>query len=106
VSCAPRPDGAIPENAWSHFAVVADRTQGKIRYYLNGKLDSAGGIPPGFTGSLDVDGDLSIGSRWQPFLGMLDEVKIFRRALTEDEIRASYEKEKGRRGQAGYEIIE
>ena len=106
VSCAPRPDGAIPENAWSHLAVVADRAQGKIRYYLNGKLDSARDIPSGFTGSLDVDGDLSIGSRWQPFVGMLDEVKIFRKALTEDEIRASYEKEKGRRGRAGYEIVE
>ena len=106
-SCANRPTGAIPANAWTHLVVVVDRTNRKTRYYYNGKLDSAQDIPAKFTGALDVEGgDLSIGSRWQPFIGLLDEVKIYKRVLTEGEIRASCEKEKSNRTSAAYEVVE
>ena len=30
----------IPENAWSHVAVVADRSNCQVRFYLNGQRDS------------------------------------------------------------------
>jgi hypothetical protein len=70
-------------------------------------LDSVQDIPPGFTGALDVEGgDLSIGSTWQPFVGLLDEVKIYKRALTDDEIKAGYEKEKGNRSSTAHEVVE
>jgi len=105
--CTNRPTGTIPENAWSHLVVVVDRTNGKTKYYFNGNLDSVQAIPPTFTGALDVEGgDLSIGCRWQPFLGLLDEVKIYRRALTENEIKASYEKEKTNRTNTAYQLVE
>ena len=107
VGCTNRPSGKIPENRWTHLVVVVDRKNGKTRYYFNGSLDSAQDIPSKFTGTLDVDGgDLSIGSTWQPFVGLLDEVKIYKRVLTEDEIRASYEKEKGNRIDTAYELVE
>ena len=106
-SCANRPTGTIPENAWTHLVVVVDRANAKTKYYFNGKLDSAQDIPPAFKGALDVKGgDLSIGSPWQPFLGLLDEVKIYNRVLIEGEIKASYEKEKGKRTNAAYQLIE
>jgi len=105
--CGNRPEGAIPANAWTHLAVVVDRANAKTRYYYNGSLDSAQDIPAGFAGALDVDGaDLSIGSTWQPFIGLLDEVRIYKRALTADEIRASYEKEKHARTSVEYELVE
>ncbi|MFA6546322.1 MAG: LamG-like jellyroll fold domain-containing protein [Limisphaerales bacterium] len=105
--CANRPAGTIPENAWTHLVVVVDRASVKTRYYYNGTLDSAQNIPAGFTGKLDVEGgDLSIGSNWQPFIGLLDEVKIYRRVLGPEEIQASYQKEKGRRGSVAYEVVE
>jgi len=105
--CTNRPTGAIPENAWTHLVVVVDRANAKTKYYFNGNLDSAQGIPPAFKGALDVKGgDLSIGSPWQPFLGLLDEVKIYNRVLTEGEIKASYEKEKGKRTNAAYQLVE
>jgi hypothetical protein len=50
-------------------------------------------------------GELSIGSRWQPFVGLLDEVKVFKRVLTEDEIKASYEQEKGNRTSTTYQLV-
>jgi hypothetical protein len=73
----------------------------------DGKLDSVQDISPAFTGALDVEGgDLSIGSAWQPFVGLLDEVKIYNRALTESEIKVSYEQGKGSRTDTAYQLVE
>lgn len=106
-ACANRPNGVIPANAWTHLVIVVDRANAKTRYYFNGKLDSAQDIPPAFRGPLDAEGgDLSLGSSWQPFIGLLDEVKIYKRALTESEIQASYEKEKGNRSSSAYQLVE
>ena len=97
----------MPENAWTHLVVVVDRTNAQTKYYFNGELDSAQPIPPTFTGSLDVEGgELSLGSSWQPFVGLLDEVRIYKRALSEGEIRADYEKEKEGRADTVYQLVE
>jgi len=99
--------GAVPENAWTHLAVVVDRTKGQIRYYLNGVLDCTRNLPSSFTGPLDVPGkELTIGSTWHPFIGLLDEVRIFKRALTDAEIQATYEREKGTRTSTEYQVVE
>jgi len=56
---------------------------------------------------LDVaGGELSIGSSWQSFVGLLDDVKIYQRVLTESEVKASYEKEKSNRTDAAYQLVE
>jgi hypothetical protein len=105
--CANRPTGTVPENAWTHLVVVVDRANAKTKYYFNGKLDSVQDIPPGFTGTLDVEGgDLSLGCPWQPFIGLLDEVRIYKRVLTEGEIKAGYDREKGKRTSAAYQLVE
>ena len=105
--CANRPSGAIPEGSWTHLAVVVDRTNAKTRYYFNGAQDSAQDIPAKFAGSLDVEGgDLSIGSSWQPFIGLLDDVRIYRRALSAEEVSARYDQEKARYTSAAYELVE
>jgi sialidase-1 len=105
--CGNRPNGTIPENAWTHLVIVIDRTGGKTKYYFNGRLDSMQDIPSAFVGALDVAGRaLSIGSSWQPFVGLLDEVKIYKRALTDAEIEASYEMERGNRTDTTYELVE
>ncbi len=105
--CRSQQSGAVPENAWTLVTVVVDRAKRQVRYYLNGALDCAREIPATFTGPVDVAGkDLTIGSNWHPFLGMLDEVRIFKRALTEAEIKATYEREKGQRTSAAYKLVE
>jgi hypothetical protein len=105
--CSNRPTGTVAKDAWTHLVVVVDRAKAKTRYYFNGSLDSEQSIPSAFRGALDVKGGkLSIGSSWQPFVGLLDEVKIYRRALTKDEIKAAYEKEKGNRTSAAYQLVE
>ncbi len=105
--CGNRPSGTIPEGAWTHLTVVVDRTNHKTRYYFNGKLDSAQDIPAEFTGPLDVTGaDLSIGCSWQPFIGLIDDVKIYRRALTATEILNDCNKTRDTHTNAQFEIIE
>ncbi|MDY0165403.1 MAG: LamG-like jellyroll fold domain-containing protein [Thermoguttaceae bacterium] len=106
VSRTSRTQAGIPENAWSHVAVVTDRSKRQVRFYLNGQRDSVHELPAGFTGTLNVPGDLTLGSTWQPFMGLLDEVRIFRRALGEAEIKAAYEGERERRAGAEYTVVE
>jgi len=106
VGCANRPTGTVPANVWTHLTVVVDRANAKTKYYFNGRLDSQQDIPATFSGVLDVKGgELSIGSTWQPFLGLLDEVKIYKRPLTEEEIASSYENEKSHRTNTSYELV-
>ncbi|MCL4202531.1 MAG: right-handed parallel beta-helix repeat-containing protein [Pirellulaceae bacterium] len=106
ISRVSRTQAGIPENAWSHVAVVVDRTGRQVRFYLNGRLDSAHELPANFTGALDVPAELTLGSTWQPFIGLLDEVRIFKRTLDEAEIKAGYEREKVRRTSAEYRLVE
>ena len=104
---AKRPQGTIPVNAWTHLAIVVDRKNRKVRYYFNGKLDSALDIPADFKGKLDVVGhDFSIGSRWHPFIGLLDEVKLYKRTRSAAEINADFDREKGKRTDTTYNVVE
>jgi hypothetical protein len=98
--------GKIRENAWTHLAVVVNRKRGDICYYINGVLDSMHAIPEKF-GDISVKGkELTIGSTWQPFIGLLDEVKIYRRPLSAQEIETEYAKGKGTRTSAKFQLVE
>ncbi len=98
-------EAGIPENEWSHLAVVVDRGEGQVRFYLNGRLDSTHALPADFTGALDVPADLTLGSTWQPFVGLLDQVRIFRRPLDEAEVHATFAAEQDRRTGTEYRVV-
>jgi len=72
----------VNDNKWHHVAVVVESTV--ITGYLDGSIDaqevSSSEIRP------NTGGNLKIGK----INGILDEIKIYNRALTEDEIRAHY----------------
>ncbi|MCK5803342.1 MAG: hypothetical protein KAI66_10940, partial [Lentisphaeria bacterium] len=88
--------GAIDENRWTHVAIVVDRRNSTTTYYLNGRRDSVIPLPAEFAGSLDTaDKSLTIGN-WQPFIGLLGELRIYKRALTGDEVAAQYAKDNKR----------
>jgi hypothetical protein len=78
--------GEIMINEWQHVAAQVDN--GTHRYWINGQNVSeiAGkGPPPGKADTADV----FIGKTHEPareFLGLIDEVRIWNRALTEDEV--------------------
>jgi len=82
----------VPANRWSFVAATYDGSH--IRLYINGQLANAmdyiGGIYPG---SADLGlGIISFGGSGfsMPLAGLLDEVSLYRRALTAEEILSIY----------------
>ncbi len=77
----------LKSNTWTHITVTYDGVTGRI--YRNGKLKEEGDIPAeGFTGTAYIGGiDRHNGGFWS---GMLDEVALFNRALTEEEVGQLY----------------
>jgi hypothetical protein len=78
-----RARAAVAANRWSHIAATYDGRQ--VRVYVNGDLDTTAGATaqtaPG-KASLSIGGSGKRG-----FRGMLDDVRIYSRALSEQEIR-------------------
>ena len=84
---------------WYHIAITYDKTTGKLLLYLNGSLDKTFS---GYTKSMKVlTNNLGIGagddaSRFSN--AIIDEVRVYNRALTAEEIRYHY----NRGGPIGY----
>ena len=75
-------------NAWYHLFVVVDRDAQKLRTYVNGANISNVSIAT--IGSVTSSTDLNIGARstsaFNPTNGDLDDVRIYSRALSADEV--------------------
>lgn len=76
----------IPVNEWSHFVATVD--QGQVTVYINGKQEFTGVNFPSIFSGFSGDAVFALGVNWwdTPFNGILDELKIYDRALTADEI--------------------
>ncbi len=85
----------LSENLWSHIALVCNRRKKSVRVYVNGYCPDGNRIPDYFDGDFVLDGQLTVGSGWQNYWGLVDEVKIYRSALTADEVDAEFERLKG-----------
>ncbi len=79
---------AINDDEWHHLALVRDTNVGDLYLYVDGNLDSEGSDPSGDTSN---DLPLVIGRHngGEFLVGMVDEVMLFRRALSADEVIAS-----------------
>lgn len=80
--------GGIPKGTWHHVAEVYDTAGAKMLQYVDGKLVNStamsGNITSGATSVfLGCRKDASLG---QFFIGSLDEVVVYRRALSADEL--------------------
>jgi hypothetical protein len=85
--------GAVPLHTWSHVAAVFDHETGRRRTYVNG-VQVAERIDPAFTVHSGI-ADVTIGAWLRSpdvlgfqFVGSIDEVHIFSRALSRSEIGA------------------
>ncbi|MBI4978258.1 MAG: LamG domain-containing protein [Spirochaetes bacterium] len=84
-----------PSDAWYHVAGVYDKTAGKTFIYVNGELKGTAVSPEG-TEIRKYDAVLYIGcgttggkyAGW--YTGAVDDVKVFSRALTADEVRSEF----------------
>ncbi|HHE76850.1 MAG TPA: LamG domain-containing protein [Candidatus Parcubacteria bacterium] len=81
----------LPINAWTHLVIVLDNIDRKVRYYFDGSFDVERDIP--FSWTSEPTAKLFIGSRRGTgyyFNGLIDEVRIYNRALSTDEIEELY----------------
>lgn len=80
-------DVAISENAWVFLTLVADDVASEVRIYVNGSLVHTGTDYPIDPSSADVwIGARAYSGFENPFIGHLDQVQVFNKALTQDEI--------------------
>jgi hypothetical protein len=82
----------IPIGSWTHVAVVFNDSSDVCRFYINGNLDNtvtttftyynSDFVPAAIGNSLWAPGD----GNWAPFTGILDEVYLYKKALSTHEI--------------------
>ena len=84
-------------NSWVHICCVADR-DGNGSIYVNGELKASSSIA-GITTDVSINADLAIGQTLSGggpiagryFNGLIDEVRIYNEALTQDEVTTLYQ---------------
>ena len=93
LSYAPLSNGAnIQAGVWTHVAVVADNNAGEFRFYVNGQVVTVFNsytANNSWNGSQWRLGSSSLGGGY--FDGLIDEVEVFERALTQAEIQSIYD---------------
>jgi Concanavalin A-like lectin/glucanases superfamily len=97
--------GTLPEKAWTHLLICVDRKSRKVSYYLNGKLDCTRDLPPDFAGRLDVPGKALSTGTWQQFEGMIDELKVYRRTVSAEDVKAAFEQARVRYETGAYVVL-
>ena len=76
---------ALKVRQWTHVAVVRNMTARTVKWYANGKVVYSGRVAHSVKASPN---HLLIGKGYvRNFQGMLDEVGVFKRALSAEEVR-------------------
>lgn len=84
------PQGSLRVNEWQQVTAVIRRGHNQARLYVDGYLVGQGSVGPASLDNAKVN--LQIGKVAKaPFRGQLDEVRLYRRALSEAEIQALVE---------------
>lgn len=89
---------AIPQNQWVFVALVVEPTRGTVYLGANGSVQFARKLavhaPQTFSAPICIGGDAAFGDT-RIFSGQIDEVGIFNRSLTSDEIIRLYSQGSG-----------
>ncbi len=85
----------IAGNTWTHIAMVFDRSVDQIKFYVDGVLASTRNIAGlgTFNATGTSAGELMAGrssNGGQYFIGLVDDIYVFRRALTDNDILALF----------------
>jgi len=85
----------LAKGMWGHVAVVCDRAKREISLYVNGYSSEAIAMRQDFDGDYVLGGVLTIGSAWHNYWGLVDEVKVYRSALSKADVATEFERLKG-----------
>jgi hypothetical protein len=86
------PGMAIGQNEWHFLVGLHDSNDDLIKTYLDGNLDKSSFSTSPFGTGPDIGKDLEIGrfDSGNYFKGKIDDIRIYNRALTQEEINAIY----------------
>ena len=98
--------GRIPEHRWTHVVVAVDRSDFSTTYYFNGARDSVRNLPRTFTRSLSTPGKSFTIGAWQPYIGLIDDLRIYRRALSGVEAAGRSAARRERYGGSEFTVVE
>jgi len=75
---------------WTRVAVVVDRTNGQLRFYQNGQQVSSTSLSPSLRSTTDplTVGQQNLSGYTFPMNGLLDDLRIYNRALSPSEVTA------------------
>ena len=76
------------DTTWHHIVVTRSGKIGKI--YIDGKLDNTQKLHHSWNPAPDTETIIG-GTCWGYFDGIIDELKVYNRVLSAEEINASYE---------------
>jgi hypothetical protein len=76
-------------NEWQHMVLVRDMSTRKIRWYRDGVKGHEKDVPYEKVAESSLPFHIGIGYR-ETFLGMMDDVRIYDRALSEQEVALLY----------------
>ena len=88
------PTGRLVSNAWQHVAVTYVRSTGNTAIYINGvgqAQQTLGAFTPQTSGDLYFGLRPYGGAAGTRFAGLMDEISLYRRALSAEEIQAIYD---------------
>ncbi|MCE9541848.1 LamG domain-containing protein [Candidatus Kaiserbacteria bacterium] len=86
--------GAVNDGVWHHGCVTRDESDGSARLYLDGVLADSDTLATGAMNAnpvLRLGGFQDTGGNGKNFTGMLDELRVYSRVLTSDEVTALYQ---------------
>lgn len=88
------------DGGWHHLVMVADKIADRIYVYVDGKKAAASYAALGGWPEVDIAQDLYFAERWgwDFYKGALDEIMMFKRALSASEIDKLYNRQAGRFG--------
>jgi Concanavalin A-like lectin/glucanases superfamily len=87
----------VRDGQWHHIAVTSATTGSAsptftVTLYLDGKIIDSGSTPQGIWASLRPDSQLGVGRRnggeWTFYSGLIDDVRVYSRVLTAEEVGA------------------
>ncbi|MBI5833942.1 MAG: right-handed parallel beta-helix repeat-containing protein [Armatimonadetes bacterium] len=77
---------------WAHLVLSVDRAKGRVDVFLNGFNQGGSTLPAGWSGDFSVGGELTLGNGWHNYMGLMDEAKVYRRALTRADAKAEFDR--------------
>lgn len=75
---------------WAFVALVCDRQKKQVTAYIDGMAQGAGALPGTFDGDYSINGELTLGSNWHNYCGLMDEPTLYRQALTRKQVKAEF----------------